>query len=118
MMDAAIAAGEPVALKEIGVSPPEEAVSVLTPAAVPSFHPPTVAMPDAFVVWVAPTMLPPPDVTENVTLAPATGFPSASVTSTEGAVERMVLTIVVWLLPIFTRRFTGPPARPSALKVT
>src|SRR5258705_10769370 len=104
MMNAAIAAGEPVALKETGVSPPEEAVRVLTPAAVPSFHPPTGAGPDAFVVWGAPTILPPPDASENVTLAPATGFPSAAVTSTEGAGGGMGLTIGGWLLPGFTRR--------------
>src|SRR5512145_23239 len=66
----------PVAVKVTGLpaSVPDVAVSVWGPAVVPSVQPPTVAMPAAFVVWVAPVTEPPPDVTANVTVTPPTGL--------------------------------------------
>ena len=57
------------------------AVSVLAPAVLPSVHEPTVAIPDAFVVALAPVIDPPPLATANVTATPAFALPLASVTS-------------------------------------
>ena len=82
----------PVAVKVSGlpVSPVEVAVRVLVPAVGPSVQLPTVARPLAFVVRAFPVMLPPPDATAKVTLTLATGFPLASVTSTEGSTGNVV----------------------------
>jgi len=63
---------------------PELAVSVFWPAVGLSVQLPTVATPLAFVVWLPPVIVPFPGVTANVTATPATGFPFASFTSTDG----------------------------------
>jgi hypothetical protein len=52
------------------------AVSVFVPGVAPSVQFPTVAMPLAFVIAVAPVTDPPPEATANVALTPATGFPA------------------------------------------
>jgi hypothetical protein len=84
MVDAVLADADTE--KETGepVSPDEVAVAVLVPTIVPSVHPPTVAMPLAFVVCVVLVIEPPPPVTAKVTDTPATGFPAASRTITAG----------------------------------
>src|ERR1051326_8680679 len=69
------------------------AVSVLPPA--PSVQPPIVATPDAFVTCVAPVTLPAPAVIANVTVTPARGLPSSSVTSTDGAGDAAVPAVPV-----------------------
>ena len=66
-------------------SEPDVAVSVFVPAVGLSVQLPTVATPLAFVVWLAPVSVPFPGVTANVTATPATGFPFASRTVTDGA---------------------------------
>jgi hypothetical protein len=78
----------PVALNVTGdpVNDPDVAVSVFAPAADPSVHDPTVAIPDAFVVAFAPVTLPPPVATAKVTDTPATPLPLASVTLTDGTI--------------------------------
>jgi hypothetical protein len=78
----------PVALKITGdpVSPVAAAVRLLGPAAEPSVHDPTVAIPDAFVVAFGALTEPPPLATANTTATPATAFPFESVTFTEGAI--------------------------------
>jgi len=63
---------------------------------------PTVAMPLAPVVWVAPVMLPLPAAAANVTETPDTGFWFASRTITDGAVPTVVLTVAVCVLPALT----------------
>src|SRR5712691_9483931 len=110
----------PVAVKVTGLplSPGEVAVSVLAPAAVPRVQLPTVAMPLAPVVWVAPVMLPLPAAAANVTETPDTGFPFASRTTTDGAVATAVFTVAVWPLPALTAMLPALPAVPVAVKVT
>jgi hypothetical protein len=68
----------PVAVNVAGlpeeiVAPLAVAVSVFAPAVGPRVQEPTVAMPWAFVVAVAPVTLPPPDATAKVTVTPANG---------------------------------------------
>lgn len=82
----------PLAVKTMGVSPVAPACSVLGPAALPRVHEPTVAIPVAPVVEVAPVIEPPPPVTLQVTVAPATPLPSASTTCTAGSCATGVAT--------------------------
>ena len=51
-------------------------VLLLVPAVVPSFQEPTVAMPEALVVWEPPVTEPPPVAAAKVTEAPETGLPN------------------------------------------
>ena len=92
---------EAVKVRGLPVRPALVAVRVLllVPAVVPSFQEPTVAMPEALVVWEPPVSEPPPDATAKVTETPETGLPNWSVTSAEGAVATFVSTVVDWLLP-------------------
>jgi hypothetical protein len=78
----------PVALNVTGdpVNELDVAVSVFAPALDPSVHEPTVAIPEALVVALAPVMLPPPVATANVTDTPETPLPLASETLTEGGI--------------------------------
>src|SRR5882724_8813533 len=110
----------PVAVKVTGLplSPGEVAVSVFAPAAVPRVQLPTVAIPLAPVVCVAPVMLPLPAAAANVTETPDTGFPFASRTITEGAVATAVFTVAVWPLPALTAMLPALPAVPVAVNVT
>src|SRR5947208_12087088 len=80
----------PVAMKVTGlpVSPDAAAVSVFAPTVVLRVQLPTVAMPPASVVWLAPVMLPFPGVTAKVTATPDTGLPLASLTITDGGIGR------------------------------
>ena len=68
------------------VRPVLVAMMLLLPALAPSVQLPTVAMPCAFVVCVAPVTEPPPVPTANVTMTPATGTLFASFTITLGGV--------------------------------
>src|SRR5437870_5521709 len=76
----------PVALKVTGLplKPVEVAVSVFGPAVALRVQLPTVAMPLALVIWLPPVTVPLPTAGENVTDTPATGFPFASFTLTDG----------------------------------
>src|SRR5207237_426293 len=85
---AIVAAGPavPVAVKVTGLpaSDPDVAVNVSAPPGAPSAHPPPLATPLAFVVWLPPVIVPFPVATANVTATCATGFPFASFTITDG----------------------------------
>jgi hypothetical protein len=83
---AAAAPAVPVAVNVTGLpeSDPEVAVSVLLPALGLRVQLPTVATPLVLVVWLPPVIVPFPGATANVTATPPTGFPFASVTSTDG----------------------------------
>ena len=70
---------------KLSAVPDTVAVSPLSPAA-PSVQLPTVAIPDTPVVSVAPVTLPPPALTENTTMAFATGLLTASTTLTAGSI--------------------------------
>src|SRR2546422_49110 len=120
-----------VAVKVTGLpfNPGAVAVNVFAPAAVPSVQLPTVAMPPALVVRLAPVMLPPPDATATVTLpfpgatpnvtpTPGTGFPAASLTLTDGAMGTAVPASTVWLLPAFTAICVAAPARRKSAAVS
>jgi len=87
------ASAVPVAVKLV-LSAPAVAVSVFAPTVIPSVHEPTVATPAASVVAGLPVTLPSPEAA-NVTLTPATGFPNASVTVTDGAVPTAEPTVAV-----------------------
>lgn len=82
---AAMPAAAPAAAVAVKVTVrvPAVATTVCVPAAVPSVQEPTSAVPLAFVVVVVRPSVPPP-VMAKVTVAPATGFPLASVARTEG----------------------------------
>ena len=75
--------------------PVDVAVNVLAPALAPNLHDPTVAIPEALVVVVAPEIAPPPLATAKVTLTPETGLLSASVMMTEGRMETSVLAVAL-----------------------
>src|SRR5207302_1321892 len=88
----AAAPAVPVAVKVTGLpeSVPDVAVSVLLPAVVPSVQLPTVAIPLASLIWVAPVTLPLPGPGAKVTDTPETGLPNASVTITDGGTGRVL----------------------------
>jgi len=79
----------PVAVNVTGLpeSDPEVAINVFCPAVGPSVQLPTVAIPLASLIWVAPVTLPLPGPGAKVTDTPETGLPNASVTSTDGAIK-------------------------------
>src|SRR2546430_16581532 len=82
--------------------PVDAAVSVSSRAVVASVQLPTVAMPLALVVWLAPVMLPFAGVTANGTATPATGFPFASLTITDGLTGTAGPAGCVWVLAACT----------------
>src|SRR5256885_4117588 len=103
----------PVAVNVTGLpeSVPDEAVSVLDPAVVDSVQPPTVAIPLASVVCVAPVTLPLAGPGANVTDTPEAGLPNASVTITDGGTRTAVPAGARWPLPP-SRALLGPPPAP------
>jgi hypothetical protein len=82
----------PVAVKVSGdpESPVAEAVMVFDPPVLPKVQLPTIAIPFASVVWLAPLSEPPPLATEKVTRTPLTTLLFASVTRTLGGMETEV----------------------------
>jgi hypothetical protein len=114
------ASAVPVAMNETGLpfTPGEVAVNVSGPATVPSVQLPTVAMPLALVVWLAPVTVPLRADVANVTVTPGTPFPFASFTITDGGVATAVFTVAVWPLPAFTAMLPAFPAVPVAVNVT
>ena len=86
-----------------------DAVTELVPATLPRVHLSADAIPDASVVAVAGAIDPPPDATANVTVAPATANPPASVTFTDGATATAELVSAVWPLPVTMEMFAGEP---------
>ena len=106
------AAPAAVAVKVIVGTPVNVAVSVFVPEVAPSVQLPSVAMPLPFVIAVAPVTEPPPEATANVTLAPVTGVPAKSRTSTEGAMASATDGAANWLLPALIVIETGTPAVP------
>src|SRR5213596_4121905 len=111
----------PVAVNVTGlpVSVPEVAVSVFGPAVVPSVHEVTAAIPSAPVVTgVVGVTEPPPDATANVTATPATGFPFASCTITDGPTATAVPAVADWLFPPLSAIVLAAPVVPVAVNVT
>jgi hypothetical protein len=108
MASCAAAAAVPVAVNVTGLPliplPAAVAVSVFDPAAVESVQLPTMAIPPASVVWLAPVTVPFPGATAKVTATPATGLPLTSRTITEGGERTVVPTVAdcgfMLLLPI------------------
>src|SRR5947208_5476428 len=111
----------PVAVKVTGlpVSPVAAAVSEFGPAVGPSVHDVTAPIPLALVVTgVVGLTVPPPVATANVTRTPATGFPFASRTITDGATGTVVPAVADWSLPALIAICVAAPAVPVAGKVT
>src|SRR5688572_1135525 len=75
-------------------------------------------MPSAAVVAVPPVMVPPPDATANVTVAPGIGFPYWSTTFTAGLTATASLGAAVWLSPTCLVMVFGAPATVVAEKVS
>src|SRR3989441_10960535 len=71
---------------------------------------PTVATPLAFVVWLPPVIVPFPGATANVTATPATGFPFASFTSTDGGELTAAPAGADWLGGLFAAIGAAAPA--------
>src|SRR5438105_1933571 len=110
----------PAAVKVTGlpVSDPEVAVNVFEPAVALSVQLPTVATPLVLVVWLPPVIVPFPGATANVTATPATGFPFASLTITDGAALTAVPAVAVSLVGLFPAFVAPAPAAPAAVNVT
>src|SRR5439155_191400 len=111
----------PVAVNVTGlpVSVPDVAERVFGPAVGPRVHDVTAAIPLAFVVTgVAGVTEPPPDATANVTPTPATGFPFASRTTTEGFTGTVVPAVAVWPSPPLLAIWVAAPTAPVAVNVT
>src|SRR5207245_5150789 len=109
----AAAPATPVAVNVTGlpVRPVAVAVNVFGPAAVPSVQDVTAAIPLAFVsTAVVGLTVPPPVATAKVTATPATAFPLASFTITDGGMSTAVPTVAVWVLPAFTATWVAVPA--------
>src|SRR5207245_929639 len=116
----AAAPAVPVAVKVTGLpaSDADVAVNVFAPAVALSVQLPTVAMPLPLVVWLPPVIVPLPGGTANVTATPATGFPFASLTITDGGVLTAVPAVADWFVALFAAIVAAPPAVPVAVKVT
>ena len=88
-----------LAVNVIGLPPRPAEVAVkvllLAPAVAPRVQPPTVAIPEAFVLCDPPVRLPPPVPMANVTATPDTGLLCTSRTITDGAVGTAVPAVVV-----------------------
>jgi hypothetical protein len=108
----------PVAVKVTGLPLrlPDVAVRVFAPAAVASFHEPTLAMPLASVLAVVAVAL--PVRAANVTVTPATGLPNVSATRTDGAVATFVFTVAFWPSPVEAAIPAAAAAVPVAWNVT
>jgi hypothetical protein len=125
------ASAVPVARNRTGLPlrPVDVASNVSGPATVPRIQLPTTAIPLALVVWLAPVTLPLCADEAKVTATPATGFPFASFTITDGAGLTAVFTVATSPLcspamlaafpavPVATN-VTGLPVRPTAVAVT
>jgi hypothetical protein len=98
-----------VALNVAGlpVAPVALTAIVFTPRAVPRVQLPTVAMPVLFVVCVGPVIAPPPLVTLNVTLTPATPAPEASLNLTDGATLTAPPVTADWSFPALIAMMGG-----------
>src|SRR5207249_863033 len=110
----------PVAVKVTGlpVSPLAVAVSEFGPTVGPSVHDVTAAIPfPPVVTGVVGLTVPPPEATANVTLTPATGFPFASRTITDGSTATAVPAVAVWLLPALIAIGRASRGVPVAVKV-
>src|SRR6266550_4710570 len=116
----AAAPAVPVAVNVTGLpdNVPDEADRVFCPAVGLSVQLPTVATPLAFVVWLPPVIVPFPGATANVTSTPATGFPFASFTSTDGDELTAVPAGADWLVGLFAAIVAAAPAVPVAVNVT
>src|SRR5947208_2605497 len=117
----AAAPAVPVAVKVSGlpVSVPDVTVRVFGPAVGPNVQEVTAVIPFAPVATgVVGLTVPEPDATANVTLTPATGFPFASRTITDGAISTAVPAVAVWPLPALMAICVAAPAVPVAVKVT
>src|SRR5439155_15653493 len=110
----------PVAVKVTGLpeSEPDVAVNVFGPAVALSVQLPTVATPLGLVVWLPPVIVPFPAATANVTATPATGFPFASLTITDGGALTALPAEAVWLVGLFAAMVVAAPAVPVAVNVT
>ena len=113
----------PVALNVIGLpaSPDAAALTLFAPAAAPSDHVVSVAIPLAFVTTVAGDAglsVPLPDTSVNTTLAPLTPLPTASVTFTLGGAVTAALTVADCVVTEFATRLVATPTVPVALNVT
>ena len=98
MSSASFAAAPTIAVAEMFAGddrPGAAAVNELVPSVNPSVQLPTAAVPVESVACVAPTIDPPPAVTKNVTVTPATEFESRSMTRTAGGVGRVTPTPAV-----------------------
>src|SRR2546423_11250369 len=93
----------PVAVNVAGVpTPVAVADSVLLPAAGPSVQLPTVAIPDAFVVFEVPVAEPPPLSTANATPTPETTLLHWAVTTTLGSTATACPAVALRQSPAFT----------------
>src|SRR5213079_1782209 len=102
----------PVAVNVTGlpVSDPDVAVRVFEPAVALNVQLPTVAMPLPLVVWLPLVTVPLPSAGVNVTATPATGFPFASFTITEGGELTAVPAVADWLVGLFAAIVAAVPA--------
>jgi hypothetical protein len=107
-----------VAVKTAGAIEPTVADREFWPTVDPRVQPPTVATRLALVVCAPFVTLPPPPVTANVTEAPATAFPFASLTVTDGGTGTGVPPVAVWPSPAVLVIEAAAPAVPVAVNVT
>src|SRR5205807_2214982 len=116
----AAAPAVPVAVKVTGLpaSDPDVAVSVFVPAVALRVQLPTVATPLVLVVWLPPVNVPFPVATANVTATPTTGFPFASLTTTDGGALTAVPTVADWLAALSAAIAPSLHAALPILKVT
>ena len=101
------------------VSDPDVAVSVFDPAVGLRVHEARVAIPsDPVLTGVVGVTVPLPAAGVNVTATPATGFPFASFTITDGGDVTALPAVADWLVGLFAAIVAAAPAVPVAVKVT
>src|SRR5439155_4564726 len=116
----AAAPAVPVAVKVSGlpVSVPDVTVRVFGPAVGPNVQEVTAVIPFAPVATgVVGLTVPEPDATANVTLTPATGFPFASRTITDGAISTAVPAVAVCPSPALRGNCLAATAVTAAVTV-
>src|SRR5205823_14899091 len=93
-------------------------VSVFGPAVALNVQLPTVAPPLPVVLRLLPVSVPSPAATTKVTATPATGFPFASFTITDGGALTAVPAVADWLVGLFAAIVAAAPVVPVAVNVT
>jgi hypothetical protein len=112
--EAADATPVAVAVNVTEFNPADVQVTVFVPAVGPNVQPPSVAIPLAPVVWLAPVIDPPPVTLPQVTATPGTPAPVPSIAITQTGPFTAVPAVALWPSPVAIASVVGAPAAQAA----